>query len=87
MRHLLPNPHSPLGYRVTRIFGVTRTVFDPKTVKRFKDNIRDITRRVRGRNIDKVIGKSNSFLRGWRPYYMFRMGKKVIISLQRLHDA
>ena len=70
-----------LGYRVTRIFGVTRTVIHPKTVKRFKDKIRDITRRVRGRNINKVIGKFNSFLRGWRPYYEFSMGKKLIHEL------
>lgn len=67
-----------LGFRVTRIFGVTRTVIHPKTVKRFKDKVRDLTRRVRGRNINTVIGTINSFLRGWRPYYEFSMGKKLI---------
>ena len=70
-----------LGFRVSRIFGATRTVIHPKTVKRFKDKIRDITRRVRGRNINTVIGKLNSFLRGWRPYYEFSMGKKLIHEL------
>ena len=70
-----------LGYRVTRIYGVTRTVIHPKTVKRFKDKVREITRRVRGRNINTVIGKLNSFLRGWRPYYEFSMGKKLIHDL------
>ena len=67
-----------LGFRVTRIFGVTRTVIHPKTVKRFQEKVRDITRRVRGRNINMVIGNLNSFLRGWRPYYEFSMGKKLI---------
>lgn len=70
-----------LGFRVTRIFGVTRTVIHPKTVKRFKDKVREITRRVRGRNINTVIGKLNSLLRGWRSYYEFSMGKKLIQEL------
>ena len=70
-----------LGYRVTRIYGVTRTVIHPETVKRFKDRVREITRRVRGRNINTVIEKVNSFLRGWRPYYEFSMGKKLIHEL------
>lgn len=70
-----------LGFRVSRIFGKTRTVIHPKTVKRFKNTIRELTRRVRGRNINTVIGKLNSFLRGWRPYYEFSMGKKLIHEL------
>jgi len=70
-----------LGFRVCRIFGVTRVVIHPKTVKRFKDKVRDITRRVRGRNIDAVIGNLNTFLRGWRPYYEASMGKKLIHEL------
>lgn len=70
-----------LGYRVTRIYGVTRTVIHPKTVKRFKDKVREITRRVRGRNINTVIAKLNSFLRGWRSYYEFSVGKKLIHEL------
>jgi len=70
-----------LGFRVTRIYGVTRTVIHPKTVKRFKERVREITRRVRGRNINTVIGKLNSFLRGWRPYYEFSMSKKLIHEL------
>lgn len=70
-----------LGFRVSRIFGKTRTVIHPKTVKRFKDRVRDITRRVRGRNINAVIGKLNTFLRGWRPYYESAMGQKLIHEL------
>ena len=70
-----------LGFRVTRIYGVTRTVIHPKTVKRFKETVREITRRVRGRNINTVIEKLNSFLRGWRPYYAFSMSKKLLHEL------
>jgi RNA-directed DNA polymerase len=70
-----------LGFRVTRIYGVTRTVIHPKTVRNFKDRVREITRRVRGSNIHSVIEAFNSFLRGWRPYYEFSMGQKLIHEL------
>jgi RNA-directed DNA polymerase len=66
-----------LGFCVSKMYGKTRTVIHPKTVVRFKEKIREITRRVRGRNINSVIGKINSYLRGWRPYYEFSMGKKL----------
>lgn len=70
-----------LGFRVSKIFGNTRTVIHPKTVGRFKDKIRDITRRVRGRNVNSVIGQVNSYIRGWRPYYEFSMSKALIKEL------
>jgi RNA-directed DNA polymerase len=70
-----------LGFRVTRIYGATRTVIHPKTVRRFKDRVREITRRVRGRNIHKVIGELNRFLIGWRPYYQRGMSKALIAEL------
>ena len=70
-----------LGFRVSRIYGATRTVIHPKTVKRFKERVREITRRVRGRNINMVIEKLNSFLRGWRPYYEAGMSKKLVHEL------
>jgi len=72
-----------LGFRAFRIFGVTRTVIHPKTVRRFNNRVCEITRRVRGRNILSVIEALNSFLRGWRPYYEFSMGKKLIHELNR----
>jgi len=70
-----------LGFRVSKIYGRTRIVIHPKTVDKFKDKIREATRRVRGRNINSVIGKINSYLRGWRRYYEGSMGKKLIHEL------
>jgi group II intron reverse transcriptase/maturase len=70
-----------LGFRVTRMYGVTRTVIHPKTVRRFKDRVREITRRVRGRNIHTVIGEFNRFLTGWRSYYQRGMSKALIAEL------
>jgi hypothetical protein len=40
-----------------------------KALQRFKDRVRDITRRVRGRNIHSVISELNRYIRGWASYY------------------
>jgi hypothetical protein len=51
-------------------------------VRRFKDRVREITRRVRGRSIHMVIGELNRFLTGWRPYYQRGMSKALIAYFQ-----
>ena len=43
----------------------------PKSVKRAKDKIREITRRNRGGKFAQVISELNSFLVGWTIYYRF----------------
>jgi len=40
-----------------------------KTIKRFKERVREITARRRGRNISQVIRELNTFTRGWWNYY------------------
>jgi RNA-directed DNA polymerase len=70
-----------LGFRVSRIYGKTLAVVHPKTVVRFKDRVREITRRVRGRSLIRVIEQINSFLGGWLPYYRRGLSKKLKHSL------
>jgi len=43
----------------------------PKSVKRAKEKIRQITRRNRGVSLAQVIGELNSFLVGWITYYRY----------------
>ena len=43
----------------------------PKSVKRAKKKIRQITRRNRGVSLAQVIGELNSFLVGWITYYRY----------------
>ena len=57
-----------LGYTVTNHLQ-PRLKPAPKSVKRAKDRIRQITHRGRGRNIRVVIGEINRFTRGWVGYY------------------
>jgi RNA-directed DNA polymerase len=43
----------------------------PKSVKRAKDKVRQITRRNRGVSFSQVISELNSFFTGWLYYYRF----------------
>lgn len=56
-----------LGYTVTH-HRQPRLKPAPKSVKRAKDRLRQITHRGRGRNIRVVIEESNRFTRGWVGY-------------------
>ncbi|MCP4405961.1 MAG: group II intron reverse transcriptase/maturase [bacterium] len=40
-----------------------------KTIKRFKQRVREITARRRGRSLSQVIDELNQFMRGWWNYY------------------
>jgi RNA-directed DNA polymerase len=42
-----------------------------KAIKRFKERIREITRRVRGRRIDVIIKELRQYLTGWKAYFDF----------------
>jgi RNA-directed DNA polymerase len=61
-----------LGYTVT-VNKQPRLKPAPESVKRAKAKIRQITRRGRGRNIQRVIKDINLFTRGWLGY--FRMSE------------
>jgi RNA-directed DNA polymerase len=55
----------------------------PKSVKRAKEKIRQITRRNRGVSLAKVIAELNSFLIGWLNYYRYAACR---FELQRLDE-
>lgn len=57
-----------LGYTVTNHLK-PRLKPAPKSIKRAKDRIRQITHRGRGRNIRAVIKEVNRFTRGWFGYF------------------
>jgi hypothetical protein len=40
-----------------------------KTIKRFRERVREITARRRGRSLSQVIGELNGFMSGWWNYY------------------
>lgn len=56
-------------------------VINPKRIKRFKDKIRNITRRNAGRPLEKVIKELNPVLRGWLNYYRIANIKSLITEM------
>ena len=72
-----------LGYKVTKMYGATRSVTHPKTVARFKDKVRKITRRMRRVSIHVVIWKLNQLIRGWMPCYGRGLSQQLKRNLNR----
>lgn len=59
-----------LGFRLDIDgFGTTNVVPHEKSLKRFKDRVREITRRHRGDKVETIVSELNSFVRGWFNYY------------------
>jgi len=58
-----------LGFRLSKFFGATRAHIHPQSIKRFKDKVREITARARGRSIGNIVKELNEYLRGWWNYY------------------
>jgi len=54
-----------LGFRFRRYRLGIRT----KAIERFKERVREVTRRQQGRNVDAVIADLNPVLRGWAGYF------------------
>jgi len=69
-----------LGYR---LLSGGKLGIAPKSLARARDRIRQITRRNRGVNLERMIGELNSFLRGWVAYYRHAACKS---HLQRLDE-
>jgi RNA-directed DNA polymerase len=58
-----------LGYSFTIRRGAARIRLPSKTIKRFKDKVRKITARRKGRSLLQVIAELNQFTRGWLWYF------------------
>jgi RNA-directed DNA polymerase len=65
-----PWQRSFLGFTVTDEPQPRRRIAD-KAVARFRDRVRDLTRRHRGVSLDRMIADLNPLLRGWAGYFGF----------------
>lgn len=43
----------------------------PQAVKRFKERVRELTRRTRGISLEKMVKELTAYLRGWQQYFDF----------------
>jgi RNA-directed DNA polymerase len=70
-----------LGFRITQMMGKTRLSIHPKALERFKDKVRETTRRGRGVSLQQVIIDLNRFIPGWLNYFRVGLSKKLLQEL------
>src|SRR5713226_626858 len=63
-----PWHRSFLGFTVKDDPAFRRCIAD-KAVTRFKDRVRELTRRHRGVSLERMIGELVPYLRGWAAYF------------------
>jgi RNA-directed DNA polymerase len=77
-----PQERKFLGFSFTTKAEVKR-VIAPKALHRFKQRIREITRRAKGVSIEMTIAELAPSLRGWRSYFGFCETPEVLVYLTR----
>ena len=77
-----PRERKFLGFSFSAGPEVKR-VIAPKALDRFKQRIREITRRAKGVSIETTIAELAPYLRGWRNYFGFCETPEVLIGLSR----
>lgn len=58
-----------LGFRLVAEDGSVRALIAPKAERRFRERVREITARHRGRRMEEVIADLSRYLRGWAGYF------------------
>jgi RNA-directed DNA polymerase len=77
-----PEQRKSLGFSFTAGPEVKR-IIAPKALNRFKQRIRDITRRAKGVSIETTMDELAPFMRGWRGYFGFCETPDVLMYLTR----
>lgn len=58
-----------LGFSLLPVKGRFIRRLAPATIRRFKDRVREITRRARGMSLQQSVKRVSVFLRGWNAYF------------------
>ena len=77
-----PQERKFLGFSFTAGPDIKR-IIAPKSLDRFKQRIREITRRAKGVSIETTMEELASYLRGWRGYFGFCQTPAVLVALTR----
>jgi RNA-directed DNA polymerase len=77
-----PQERKFLGFSFSAAPEVKR-VIAPKVLDRFKQRIRDITRRAKGVAIETTVEEPATYMRSWRSYFGFCETPEVLIGLTR----
>src|SRR5665647_383994 len=77
-----PQERKFLGFSFTSGKEIKRTIA-PKSLERFKQRIRETTRRAKGVSIKTTMEELATYMRGWRGYFGFCETPEVLIALTR----
>jgi RNA-directed DNA polymerase len=77
-----PQERKFLGFSFMAGPDIKRTIA-PKSLERFKQRIREITRRAKGVSIKTTMEELVPYMRGWRGYFGFCETPEVLIALTR----
>src|SRR6202158_3056405 len=77
-----PQERKFLGFSFTAGPNIRRTIA-PKSLERFKQRIREITRRAKGASMKTIMEELAPYMRGWRGYFGFCQTPEVLIALTR----
>jgi hypothetical protein len=77
-----PQDRKFLGFSFTAVPEVKR-VIAPKALDRFKQRVREITRRAKSVSLQTTMEELAPYMRGWRSYFGFCETPEVLISLTR----
>src|SRR5579862_918604 len=78
----LPQERRFLGFSFTTGPDIKRMIA-PKSLERFKQRIRETTRRAKGVSIKTTMEELATYMRGWRGYFGFCETPEVLIALTR----
>jgi group II intron reverse transcriptase/maturase len=71
-----------LGFTFIHMCGQTKIRIHAKTIERFKQKVRELTRRNRGKSLYQVIKELNMYFQGWWNYYCLTEAKYFLKSLK-----
>jgi RNA-directed DNA polymerase len=77
-----PQERKFLGFSFTAGPDIKRTIA-PKSLERFKQRIREITRRAKGVSIKTTMEELATYMRGWRGYFGFCQTPEELVALTR----
>ncbi len=63
--------------------GKSKVRISPKSLGRFKERVRSLTKRHRGRSLQQTVDELNEYLRGWKKYFKRAETKRPFEDLDR----
>jgi hypothetical protein len=70
-----------LGFTFWRRDGQTRYAVSRKAIARYKERIRHLTRRTRGRSMEQVVKNLREYMLGWKGYFQLAQTPRVFGEL------